>query len=860
MDTDLPDTASGGEQPLLMLLEMEKTLLSMLADGRGLAELLTMLAEQVERLAAGAVCAILQLDDSAAGFHVAAAPNLPPVLRALMERTDLLSWPGVCTTAMRTRQPEAATDIATDARWPELREQVLQAGYRACWSLPMLTPANHVLGTVALYFRQPRAPQGLELQLAQHVAYAAARIIERARLDQKLAGSEEMFRAIFENELDAMAIVDPHSRRFLTVNPAFERLFGYSREEAAGLRLEAVSLKPEIVPQALENLRQASQPPAVVRRRLKRKDGSVFLAEYTGTLLRLRERELVCGISRDVSAQQRSEQALALAAKVYESMTEGVAISAWPGPVLAVNSALAAMTGYSRDELVGHDGGFFYADSKLWQRIAARCLRSQAPGDAEVTLRKKNGMLFPCMLSLHFARPEKGEERTLIAVYKDLSARHQTENRLLFLSNHDVLTRLPNRFLFYKRLDRAIAAAARERRQFAVLFIDLDRFKNINDTFGHPTGDMLLQLVADRLYDCLRKTDLIARLGGDEFAVLAESVHDIAGAIELAEQLMAALALPFHIEGQELFVPASIGISVYPEDGGSAEALIKSADVAMYRAKGSGKNNYQFFAADMNTASLEHMMLENALRHALQRNEFRVYYQPKVHASTARIFGMEALLRWQHPDLGLIGPARFIPLAEEMGLIRRIGDWALQEACRQNAEWQRAGFAPLVVSVNLSSTQLGEETIGAVSDTLEQTGLAPQWLELELTESTVMRAPEQNARVLQALRKMGVQISIDDFGTGYSSLAYLKRFPINTLKIDQSFVRDIIDDPNDAAITDAVIALARSLKMSVIAEGVETREQLRFLRDNGCDAYQGFLYSRPLPAPDFQKLLARAVH
>ena len=504
------------------------------------------------------------------------------------------------------------------------------------------------------------------------------------------------------------------------------------------------------------------------------------------------------------------------------------------------------MTGYGQEELVGRDGGFFYDDKKLWHRIASKCLRSQTPGDAEVMLRRKNGTLFPCLLSLHFARQGASDPVTLVAVYKDVSAWRQHENRLLFLSNHDVLTRLPNRFLFYKRLDQAIAVANRNRRRFAVFFIDLDRFKNINDTFGHPTGDLLLQLVAERLEECVRKTDLIARLGGDEFAILAESAADMAAATELAEQIMAALSQPFHIEGQELFVAASIGIGIFPQDGANAEALIKSADVAMYRAKGSGKNNYQFFAAGMGTAPLEHMMLENALRHALPRGEFQLYYQPKVHASSARIYGMEALLRWNHPDLGVIGPARFIPLAEEMGLIRVIGGWALQEACRQNAEWQRAGHAGLVVSVNLSSSQLQGDIVATVSDTLLQAGLAARWLELELTESTVMQAPEQNALVLHALREMGVQIAIDDFGTGYSSLSYLKRFPIDTLKIDQSFVRDITDDPNDAAITDAVIAMARALKMGVIAEGVETAEQLRFLRENGCDSYQGFLFSQPL--------------
>ncbi len=855
---EISNAGPASEQSLEAVLGMEKSLLTMLANGRRLQDLLDALTLAVERLAPGAVCAMLQLDASLAGFHVASAPHLPPRFRQALEQADLRQAITACATAIRTGEVVIVTDIAHDPHYEALREAALESGFRTCWAVPMLAPTQEVLGTLAVYFREAHKPQGFELELVQHVAFTAARTIERKRLDDILTENEEMFRAVFENELDAMAIVDPQSRTFITVNPAFERLFGYGRSDAIGMDIGVVSTKPAQVEGLVEQMLESTEPPAIHRRSLKRKDGSVFMAEYTGWVLVVRGRRLICGIARDISAQLRSEKALSLTAKVYESMAEGIALSAWPGPLLAVNGALATMTGYSREELVGRDGGCFYADQKLWHRIASKCLRSKVPGDAEVLLRRKSGALFPCLLSLHFARHDSTEPLTLIAVYKDLSTRRQTENRLLFLSNHDVLTRLPNRFLFYKRLDRALANAAREARSFAMFFIDLDRFKNINDTFGHPTGDMLLQLVADRLYECIRKTDLIARLGGDEFAILAESVSDMGAVTELAEQVMAALSHPFHIEGQELFVPASIGISVFPQDGRDAESLIKSADVAMYRAKGAGKNNYQFFSADMSTASLEHLMLENALRHALQRNEFQLYYQPKVQVATASIFGMEALLRWNHPDLGIIGPSRFIPLAEEMGLIRRIGDWALHEACRQNAEWQRAGYAALVVAVNLSSTQLQEDIVTTVAETLEQTGLTACWLELELTESTVMQAPEQSALVLRSLRDMGVQISIDDFGTGYSSLSYLKRFPIDTLKIDQSFVRDIIDDPNDAAITDAVIALARSLKMRVIAEGVETAEQLDFLRENGCDSYQGFLFSRPLPAAEFQKLLPRA--
>jgi diguanylate cyclase (GGDEF)-like protein/PAS domain S-box-containing protein len=845
------------QQSLRILLASEKKLLALLAQGRPLSEMLELLTRAVEQLAGDAVCALVQLDTSAAGFHIASAPNLPPPFRHAMEHTELHQMLCACGVSVLRDEAVVTADIEHEGSCGGLRAPALAAGFRACWSVPLLAPTRAVLGTLALYFPRVRKPHGLELELVQHIAFMAARCIEHDQREDALQENEALFRAVFENERDAIAIIDPETRTFVTVNSAFERLFGYSRDEALGMDIGAVSTTPAQVPGQLAQLLLASQPAAIERLPLKCKDGSVFLAESTQCVLVVRGRRLLCILARDVSAQSRSEKTVALAAKVHESMAEGIAISAWPGPILTVNSALAQLTGYSREELIGEDGSFFYADKKLWHRIASKCLRNHAAGDAEVMLRRKNGTLVPCLLSLHFALHKADEPVTLIAVYKDLSMRRQQDNRLLFLTNHDVLTRLPNRLLFYKRLDQAIASAQREHRRFAVLFIDLDRFKNINDTFGHPTGDLLLQLVSDRLYECMRKTDLVARLGGDEFAILAESVPNMTAVIELAEQVMAALAQPFYIEGQELFVPASVGISLFPQDGDDANTLIQSADVAMYRAKGSGKNNYQFFAADMNTASLEHMMLENALRHALQRHQFQLYYQPKVQASTANIYGMEALLRWNHPDLGIIGPSRFIGLAEEMGLIGSIGDWALQEACRQNAEWQHAGYSALVVSVNLSSRQLKDDIVKTVAETLDRTNLAARWLELELTESTVMQEPEQNALVLRALREMGVQISIDDFGTGYSSLSYLKQFPINTLKIDQSFVRDITEDPNDAAITDAVIAMARSLKMEVIAEGVETAEQLNFLRENGCDAYQGFLYSRPLPAREFQKLLPR---
>ena len=843
----------GGVESLRALLTLEVTLMQMLAKDHALAPTLEWLAQALGELAGGAICAIQQLSAAGTELQTLAAPGLPPLMRAPQDAAAAPDQ-GLGLAALHTAAPRIVTDIGASALPAELRQAARKAGLAACWSLSIQAPAPQVLGVFSLYFRQPIEPRAGELDWLHHAAFLAGCALQRSWQDDRIADGEDMFRAIFENEMDAMAIIDPEQHVFVAVNPAFERMLLYSRSEAVGMPVVTISTRPEQTRLRLQQLNE-SAPRNVLRRRLKRRDGSVFIAETSAYFLSLHGRRLICAIARDISAQYRSERALSLAAKVYESLTDGIAISVWPGPILTANHALLQMTGFSLEQLVGQDGGFFYQDPELWQRIASRCVSSNVPGDAEVLLRRQDGTVFACLLSLHFSRTSADAPVSLIAVYQDLSVRRQQETRLLFLTNHDILTRLPNRFLFYRRLDQAIAAAADDGRRFTVLSIDLDRFKNINETLGHPTGDLLLRLIAERIAGCVGKSDLLARFGGDEFTILAESVPDESGARQLAARIVQALARPFEIEGQELFVSASIGISLFPQDGGDAETLIRSADIALYRAKGEGKNNYQFFAADMSRASRERMQLENALRHALAAQEFVLYYQPKVRISSAGIYGMEALLRWDHPQLGLLNPVRFIPLAEEMGLIRDIGSWALQQACHQNALWQQAGIAPLVVSVNLSGLQLTDGVLEVVGAALDDSHLPARWLELELTESTVMGAPETNARMLHALRAMGVKLSIDDFGTGYSSLSYLKRFPIDTLKIDQSFVRDIVSDPNDAAIIDAIIALARSLNIGVIAEGVETTEQLHFLRDSGCDSYQGFLFSEPLATADFERLL-----
>lgn len=424
---------------------------------------------------------------------------------------------------------------------------------------------------------------------------------------------------------------------------------------------------------------------------------------------------------------------------------------------------------------------------------------------------------------------------------------------------HDALTGLPNRILLEDRISQAIAAASRSGRSFALMFLDLDRFKTINDSLGHHYGDKLLQAVAARISASLRNTDTVARIGGDEFVVLAGDIAGPQAATNIAQTLLSALALPVEVEGQEQNVLASIGISLYPEDGGTLRELMSNADSAMYHAKRMGRGNYQFFTPQMNAAASARLALEKALRRALDQQEFELHYQPKVDVKSGAVMGMEALLRWRHPERGLVPPAEFIPLAEEIGLIGPIGAWVLQTACRQNREWQRIGLPKLRVAVNLSAVQFRQQNLPEfVAGVLAETGLDASDLELEVTESVVMHNAKEAAQILEKLHAQGIHISIDDFGTGYSSLSYLKQFRLDTLKIDRSFVRDISSDADDAAIVRSVIALAHSLRLGVIAEGVETAEQLDFLESLDCDEYQGYLRSKPLAVADFENFLREA--
>lgn len=449
------------------------------------------------------------------------------------------------------------------------------------------------------------------------------------------------------------------------------------------------------------------------------------------------------------------------------------------------------------------------------------------------------------------------DSKVMIRALRYAIERKRSEQHIHQLANYDRLTKLPNRDLCQDRLRQSIAQASRQNTLVAVLFFDLDRFKVINETLGHGLGDQLLQHVAQRMKSSLRETDTVGRLGGDEFVVILTGLTDTSDAARVAQNILNTLVRPITLNDHEVFVTTSIGISLYPNDATDVEALIQNADAAMYRAKEQGRNHYQFYTLDMNAKALERLNLENDLRHALERDEFLLHYQPLLDLSSHQIVGFEALLRWDHTDHGFISPVDFIPIAEETGLIMPIGEWVLDAACRQAKLWQDQGFGNANIAVNLSNRQFAQENmLETVTKALDGAGLGPEHLELEITESCVMENPDEAIVVLRQLNDMGIRISIDDFGTGYSSLSYLKRFPLDTLKIDRSFVNDITDDQDGAAIVEAILAMAHSLRLKVVAEGVETREQMAFLEAHNCDIIQGYLLSKPLsPADATEKFL-----
>ncbi len=572
------------------------------------------------------------------------------------------------------------------------------------------------------------------------------------------------------------------------------------------------------------------------------------------TRLLPRGQDEVLLVVRDISLRKQMEGQLHLSAKVFESSNEAILISDGKNRIISVNHRFEQITGYRAAEVLGSEAAILGADSEnpSFYRNLHAILLEQGSWQGEASDRRKGGEIYPVWLSISLVRDKRGNPEYHIASFSDITERKQQEAQIEHLAFHDLLTGLPNRRLLIDRIQVAIAQAARDANGLALLFVDLDRFKTINDSLGHQAGDQLLRLVGERLKSWVRSGDTVSRVGGDEFIVLCPDCDSPEGASSLGDKLLGAIAQPYQIGDTELVITASIGIALYPDNGADANSLIGNADVAMYLAKENDRNNYQFYSPELNARNLERLQMELRLRHALEEEEFLLYFQPQIDARDGKIVGAEALIRWLEPELGLIPPGRFIPLAEETGQIQAIGEWVLQQSCRHLKKWQEMGLTNLPIAINLSARQFKQSSfVDTIGQTMAEHELPAHLLELELTESMLMKDVPQTTAKLNQLKKMGFRISIDDFGTGFSSLNYLRHFPLDVLKIDQSFVRELFDEGAALAIIESIIALARSLGMRTVAEGVETAEQRAILESSGCDILQGYLISRPLPEAEF---------
>ncbi len=700
-------------------------------------------------------------------------------------------------------------------------------------------------------------------------------ITEQIARNESLRDNEQRYRMLAESISDVIFSTDSQ----LTLNyisPSVQTVLGYPPQWVQQHGFEGLATNPQQLggiyallerirsalgtPQHLQELRQTLTPQLFVFDCL-RADGRKIPVE-----LRLVPMwddnghfEGLLGVGRDIAQQRRAEKDLRMAATVFEHSTAAILVTDPAGYIVQVNNAFSRVSGYSSEQVLDQLPGMLTADSqqsKHLQYVLAQ-LNQRGTWEGEIWLKRRNGENFPAWVGITAVHDEEGDLVSYVCFFSDISERKASEQRIHRLAYYDALTQLPNRTLFQDRLHTALQHAERHREWVVLMFLDLDRFKPINDSLGHAAGDRMLKDVAVRLAACVGEDDTVARMGGDEFTLLLQSNSTRQGAlhraIHVAEQILASLARAFVLEGREFFVTASIGIALSPQDGNELSQLMKNADTAMYHAKERGKNNFQFYQADMNASALERLELEGDLRHALEQGEFLLHYQPQFSGNGKRLTGVEALLRWQHPKRGLVAPDAFIPVLEELGLVVQVGDWVLAEACRQMNIWHHNKIRVPKVSVNLSARQFSDGHLHQrIARTLSACNIPAACLELELTESILMQDVGAAMQTLKDLKNLGLCIAIDDFGTGYSSLNYLKQFPIDVLKIDRSFVDGLPQGEQDGQIARAIIAMAHSLNMTVIAEGVETQEQLDFLRNHECDEVQGYLLGRPMPAHQFE--------
>ncbi|WP_051560058.1 EAL domain-containing protein [Marinobacterium jannaschii] len=804
-----------------------------------------------------------------------ASPNLPASYTETIEGLEIGPQAGSCGTSAALKKRVIVEDIATDSKWVDFRTPALSVGLRACWSQPILSSNCEVLGTFAMYYQRPKRPTLPEISLIESLARLAGLAIDRLRVLQALRRSEARFGSIFNNAPLGVAEVSPEGI-LQELNPLFARLMGYSVAELIGKHFRDITYPDDKQANLalLQQMIRGELRSTSLEKRYVRRDGSVFWANLTLSGIYDERQQLTSIVSmiQDIDERKRTNQAIEDKQNFLQTVVDGVS-----DPIMVVDPEYQVLlTNRAANErhaelLVQSDNGQLNRKARETEQIktidqvirsgkACKTVIDETLPDGDV--RNVELIATPCFNA-------EGKIDYIIKSSRDITEHlaaleqlQENQQHLDFLARRDTLTGLPNRLMFQDRMECALQRAMRTDSKLALLFIDLDRFKQINDSLGHNVGDLVLQEAARRLQLCLRGEDSVARLGGDEFTAIIEELKASEDSAKVATKILNSLNEPFHYQGQNLFLGASIGISLYPDDGCTTSELMRNADSAMYDAKEAGRDCYRFYQASMTEEAMNRVSLESYLRRALEKQELQLVYQPQVDMSQGdpargTVFGLEALLRWQHPQLGLLTPDTFLPIAEDTGLILSMGEWVLETACRDIVRINQGQKVPLRMAVNISGHQLRKaDFVEQVKRIIADTGCRPADLQLEITENAITGTPKQFAPVLNALKAVGITLAIDDFGTGSTSLGHLKQLPIDELKIDRSFVRDIPDDKDDEAITRAVIALGQSLNMKVIAEGVENQLQSQFLLQHGCNLAQGYYYARPAPLAELMSQLA----
>lgn len=694
-----------------------------------------------------------------------------------------------------------------------------------------------------------------------HIIYG--RLKNQLAHDRSLVNSlatAEQFKDIFENHDAVMLLIDSLSGRIIDANVSAQEFYGYSHKQLTTMKIQSINqLAPEEVDKARLKAAEKQLNYFVFPQRLA--SGEIRTVEVHSSPIETNGKFLLFSVIHDITDRIESEKKLSLDAAVFEHSLEGIIITNRDRGIISVNRAFTEITGYTEAEVLGknpsilsakkHQPDFF---TKVWEAI-----EKDGHWKGEVWNRRKNGKVFPELLSINTVAGDDGQPEYYVGVFSDITQLKKSEEELENLAHHDSLTGLPNRFSLRATLDHAIRHARRNHERIAVLFLDLDKFKVVNDSLGHAAGDELLKAVSERLNGRLREQDTLGRLGGDEFVIILENLKSERDIIRVAKEVIELLSMPFSLSvGQEAYIGTSIGIAQFPDNANSGENLIAYADVAMYQAKQNGRNTYSFYNESLTADADQQLRTFSQIKKGIREQEFELYYQPQIDISNGKLVAAEALLRWNHPERGVLTPAAFVKIAEDRGIIRDLSKYVLAAACDRLLKWKAMGLKLPTLSVNISGQDFNHrEFCNEVQTIVEQSGIDPSRLELEITENTLMRKADTIQKQLRQLRDLGINLAIDDFGTGYSSLSYLKHFPINKLKIDRSFVKDIDKDPADRVIISAIIDLAENFNLTVVAEGVEQQSQQDYLEREGCHLVQGYLHSKPLPSAEFEQLLQR---